>query len=181
MNILNQDNTLFLVIDIQEKLINATFNKEIILRNSHILAKVATILNIPTIITEQYPKGLGRTISEIKTSLINHATYEKVDFNAFADLFIKESVKSQNKINIVLFGIETHICVYQTAKALLEDGYNVIIIKDSCGSRSEFEYNNGLDNLRCVGADIKTTEMVIFELLKTAKHPNFKEIQALIK
>ena len=81
----------------------------------------------------------------------------------------------------IIMGIETHICVYQTATDLLDKGFNVTIVKDACGSRTETEYTNALECLKSQGANIKTTEMIIFELIKSAKHPNFKEIQTLIK
>ena len=78
-------------------------------------------------------------------------------------------------------GIETHICVYQTVSDLLKMGFNVTVIADACGSRSEYEYNQCLNVMKSEGANIKTTEMILFELLKSAKHPNFKDIQNLIK
>lgn len=181
MTKITEDNTLFLIIDIQEKLINAAFNKDKIERNANILSNVANILRIPTIITEQYPKGLGSTIECITNNITNAECYEKITFSALDNQDIRSAIQSKNKKNVVIFGIETHICVYQSVIALLEEYYNVIIINDACGSRSEFEYLNGLSNMNSYGAKIKTTEMIIFELLKSAKHPKFKEIQALIK
>ena len=82
---------------------------------------------------------------------------------------------------VVIWGIETHICVHQTVADLIKEGFEVTVVNDACGSRTEFEYINGLDNMKSNGAKIKTTEIVLFELLKTAKHPNFKDVQALIK
>lgn len=179
---LNEKNTLMLIIDIQEKLLNATFNKNIIDKNISILAQTSKLLDIPTIITEQYPKGLGSTVSLIKNNLNNDAIfYEKMDFNALTNNEIDNLLKIKNKKNILIFGIETHICVYQTIQDLLSKNYNVTVIIDACGSRSEFEHKNGLNNIKDLGAKVKTTEMVVFELLKSAKHPKFKEIQALIK
>lgn len=180
MKILEQNETLILIIDIQEKLLNSTFNKDLLLKNASTITKTSTILNIPVIITEQYPKGLGETISDIKNN-VNASFYEKTSFNALEDETLCEELKSKNKKQIILLGIETHICVYQTAIALLEKGFDVTIVKNACGSRSENEHKNSLEILKSIGANIKTTEMILFELLKTAKHPNFKEIQALIK
>ena len=177
--ILNQEKTLFLIVDIQEKLLNAVFNKEVLKNKSVILTKVARILDIPVVITEQYPKGLGNTVEEIKSNIFNATYFEKTDFNALTDDCLYKLLK--DKEQIVIMGIEAHICVYQTAMALLNEKFSVTVVKDACGSRQESEYENALEVLEKNGAQIKTAEMIIFELLKSAKHPNFKEIQTLIK
>ena len=180
---LNQENCLFFIVDLQEKLINAAFNKDIIEKNSSILEKAANILNIPVLVSEQYPKGLGGTIDEIATNLDSTNThyYEKTTFNALCVDEIKKQLMDYGKKQIVIFGIETHICVYQTTQALIEEGYEVIVIKNACGSRTPDEYTSALECMKENAAIIKTTEMVLFELLKVAKHPKFKEIQSLIK
>ena len=179
--ILNQEDTVLLVIDIQEKLINATFNKEIIEAKSKILANVANILKIPTILTEQYPKGLGNTIRAIKSALNEYEVFEKTDFNALTDNKLVEYLERLKCKQVVVIGIETHICVHQTVDALLKKGYEVAVVLDACGSRKDYEHNYALNYMKNSGAKIKTTEMAIFELLKTAKHPNFKEIQGYVK
>lgn len=175
---LNSDNCLLLIIDIQEKLINAVFNKEVVAKNAEIVSKTAKILNIPAVVTEQYPKGLGNTVLELPE---NSKVFEKTSFNALVEDNIKNVVVSSGKKQIIVMGIETHICVHQTVDALIENGFDVTVVSDACGSRAEKEYFAGLDAMKFNGAKIKTTEMVLFELLKTAKHQNFKEIQALIK
>ena len=179
---LTENNTLFLIIDIQEKLLNAVFNKELVEKKSKILAKSLSILEIPTIITEQYPQGLGETISSIKENMGDNASfYIKTNFNALNDEKLFEELKQAGRKNIIVMGIETHICVYQTVVALLQHGFDVTVISDACGSRSPEEYHGGLLTMKEYGAKIKSTEMVLFEILKTARHPKFKEIQALIK
>lgn len=172
------NNCLFLFIDIQERLLNATFNKETLERKSKTLAKVAEILEIPILITEQYPKGLGNTIEGLN---LQATILEKTAFNALREKDINQYIDNANLNKIIVAGIETHICVYQTVMALLAKGFDVTVVKDSCGSRLESEYNSAFEIMREAGAKVKTTEMVIFELLEDAKHPNFKEIQALIK
>ena len=182
MSILEIKNTAILIIDIQEKLLNAVFNKNILEKNSEIIAKAANILEIPVFITEQYPQGLGNTVNIIKENLGDCCNYyEKIEFNALNNENLSNDLKKSNIKNIVIAGIETHICVHQTVDALIEEGFNVTVLKDCCGSRKESEYFAALDVMLNNGAKIKTTEMVLFELLKTAKHPNFKAIQALIK
>ena len=183
MSVLNIEDSLLMIIDIQDKLLNAVFNKTDLLRKSEILANTAAILNIPCIITEQYPKGLGSTIPEISSILTPAGAdcFEKVCFNALQEEKILECFNNIKKSQIILCGIETHICVRQTASALLNRGFQVSVIGDCCGSRMAAEHVSGLDIMKQEGCFIKTTEMAIFELLKSAKHPNFKEIQALIK
>jgi len=176
--ILKQDNSLLFIIDVQEKLLNAVFNRGLVEKNSIILSKAARILNLPVILTEQYPKGLGESIEEIKA---NALVFEKFAFNALQDENLLKVLDDCNKKQIVVFGIETHICVHQTVAALVDAGFEVVVVSDACGSRSEEEYKSALFYMQNCGAHIKTTEMILFEWLKTAKHPNFKEIQALIK
>ncbi len=180
MNTLNADKCLVLIIDIQDKLIKIA--KDDSLKNNAIaIAKTAQILNLPVIITEQYPKGLGSTIDEIKTLSLNADYFEKTTFSILKDNEIKTKILNKNKKQIVLFGIETHICVLQSAIDLLNEGYEVFIVQDCCCSRNEDNKNAAIRRLIHAGCTIVTTEMVLFELIEGSKHPNFKEIQALIK
>ena len=178
INITAQNST-FLFIDVQEKLVGMLFKNKCA-KKAEILARLAKVLGIKCILTEQYPQGLGSTIAQVKYSLPDSAQYfEKTSFNALAQDGVQESL--QGSENIFIFGIETHICVYQTAIALLEKGYNVFVVKDACASRETDEFKAGINLMEKEGAKIITTEMVVFEMLKSSKHPNFKEIQALIK
>lgn len=179
---LNIKDSLVLIIDIQDRLLNAVFNKELVQKKSAIIARAAGILNIPVIVTEQYPKGLGNTVETLRSSLDKETLYfEKTAFSALVDLQILDAIKKNNCKQIVIFGIETHICVNQTAEALIRAGFEVNVISDACGSRAESEYQAGLNRMKDNGAHVLTTEIALFEWLKTSKHPNFKEIQALIK
>ena len=179
---LNLEDSLVLIIDVQEKLLNAVFNKEQVEKKSAIIAEAAKILGIPVVVTEQYPKGLGNTIPAVKDALAEDTEiFEKTAFSALNNEEILEDIKKHNKKQILIFGIETHICVSQTTAALRELGYEVSVIKDACGSRAEEEYLAGLERMKDNGAYIVTTEIALFEWLKGAKHPNFKAVQALIK
>ena len=177
MNTINNEESMLLVIDVQDKLVNM-LSDENVKKNSIKLAKACGILEIPTVITEQYPKGLGSTIEEIKEALPNAEFIEKTSFSAFKEDEVKKYLSQKQ---IVIYGIETHICVLQTALDLLKEGYEVFVVQDACGSRSEENKLAALRRLIHAGAQIVTTEMVIFELLETSKHPNFKEVQAIIK
>ena len=176
---LNIENSLFLMIDMQEKLVAATnANQEV--QNAKKLLKTATVLGVPILITEQYPKGLGETVEDLKEFCINNV-YEKTSFSALAQENIARAIAVSERKQVVLFGIETHICVYQTALALKDMGYDVYIVADASASRDDLQHKTALRLMEGAGVKITTAEIVIFELLKTSRHPNFKEIQALIK
>lgn len=177
---LNVDDTLVLGIDLQEKLVNMLSNSDEIKSNSIKLLNAAAILNVKTILTEQYPKGLGFTIDEIK-KIKEFKTLEKTSFSAFSTDDIKNNIIKSNRKNIVIFGIETHICVYQTVLELLENGYSIHLVKDCCASRSFDNHSTSLEIMKQKGAAISALEIILFEFLKSSKHPNFKEIQGLIK
>lgn len=178
---LNAENSLFFLIDIQDRLVGMLKNREEIAKNNSILAKAAKILGVPVIASEQYPNGLGSTILEVREYLNTENVLEKTSFSALATDTIKAKLKSLNRKKVVLTGIETHICVYQTARALLDAGYEVYVVKNACSSRSSKDYRTALELMRDYGAKLTCVETVLFELLGSSKHPNFKEIQALIK
>lgn len=182
---LNIENSALVIIDLQERLVAASKYGTEIAVNTGKLAKTANILNIPTIITEQYPQGLGTTVAEVKNSLAEQTvTIEKKSFSALLEEdFAKKigELKAQGINQIVICGIETHICVLQTAANLIELGFEVYVVKDACASRNKKEYKTGLELLKQYGAKITCLEITLFEWLKSAKHPNFKEIQSLIK
>lgn len=178
---LNINDTLLLIIDVQDRLVGMLKNSEEIVKNNMILAKSARILAIPTIATEQYPHGLGSTILEIRENISAENIFEKTTFSAIENNQILEKIKSYHPKNIVLTGIETHICVYQTALELIKEGFNVYVVKNAVSSRKTKDYRTALELMRDYGAKLTCVETVLFELLKTSTHPNFKEIQSLIK
>ena len=175
MNVINSENSLFLVIDIQEKLVKMLENDDVA-KNGIKLMKAANILNIPTIITEQYPKGLGETINEIKEAISSAKYVEKTSFSAY------DGVKQYlNKKQVILFGIESHICVLQTAFDLINKGYEVFLVKEAVGSRNINDKKTAINRMQIAGVQIVSVEMVIFELLKTSMHKDFKLVQSIIK
>lgn len=181
---LSQENSLVLVIDIQEKLVNALEKNTIVSKASKII-NAAKILDIPVLYTEQYPKGLGHTVEELycqsEQSEESNVIFEKTYFNALLEDGFLEKIKSFEKKQIIIMGIETHICVYQTALALIENGFEVYAIKDACASRNKYEFKQGIEAMKQNGVKISCVEIALFEWLKGAKHPKFKEVQALIK
>lgn len=181
MNTLSAENTLVLIIDVQERLV-AALDKDIVVSKAVKIASAANSLGIPVLVTEQYPNGLGNTVPQLKSVLpAGTDVVEKKAFNALLEDGMSEKIRSYNKKQIVIFGIETHICVHQTAAALLEEGYEVYIIKDACASRNKYEFKQGIEIMQANGAKISCVEIAIFEWLKSARNPKFKEVQALIK
>lgn len=181
MNTLSAENSLVLVIDIQDRLV-AALNKDIVVENAVKTVSAAKILNIPVILTEQYPKGLGHTVQRLADVLPQGSeVVEKTYFNALLENGMLDKIKSYGRKQIVIFGIETHICVHQTASALVEAGFDVYVIKDACASRNKYEFKQGIDAMVANGVKVSCVEIALFEWLKGAKNPKFKEVQALIK
>lgn len=176
---LDTKNSLFLMIDIQEKLVAATGAAKAV-QNAKKLLKTAEILEIPIFITEQYPKGLGGTVGELK-EFCKDNIFEKTSFSALAEENIAQAITHTKCSQVILFGIESHICVYQTALDLISKNYEVHVVCDASASRDDFQHKCALSLMESAGVKVTTAEIVIFELLKTSKHPNFKEIQGLIK
>ena len=175
---LKSSDALIIMIDMQEKLVKAT-NAENEVKQAEKIIKAAEILDIPVLVSEQYPKGLGQTLPELKNDKQKYI--EKTSFSLLKQEDALDMVRLFHKKQIILFGIETHICVYQTAMDLMKKGYEVYLIKDACKSRKEYEYNAGIDLMRQNGIKISCVEVALFELLESSKHPHFKEIQQLIK
>ena len=179
---LNIEDSLLVIIDIQDRLVGASKYGLEVAQNASKLAKSASILNIPTVVTEQYPQGLGQTVFEVRSALSTETFItEKSSFSAMMQPEFAQKIKDSGKKQIVLCGIETHICVLQTASDLIKEGFEVYIVKDACASRNKKEYKAGLELLKQYGAKVTCVEIALFEWLKTSRHPNFKEIQALIK
>ncbi|MBR1908772.1 isochorismatase family protein [bacterium] len=175
---LKPENCLILMIDMQEKLVKATHAEQEV-SQAEKLVKTAEILNIPTIVSEQYPKGLGCTLDCLKNNFQKYV--EKTSFSVLKEETLCEILQAYDKTQVVLFGIEAHICVYQTAMDLLDKGYEVYLVKDASKSRNEYEFNTGIELMRQEGVKITCLEIVLFELLQSSKNPHFKEIQSLIK
>ena len=176
----NSDDTAIICIDIQEKLVNMLKNGESIAANCAKLMEAASILNINTIITEQYPKGLGATIEAIK-EIRTFETIEKTTFSALQTQEFEEKFQKSDNKNVIIFGIETHICVLQCVIDLIKKGYRVFVVEDCSSSRDEKNHKIALELMKQYGAYVITLETALFNFLKSSKHPNFKEVQQLIK
>jgi nicotinamidase-related amidase len=174
--ILAESSTLILI-DLQARLMPAIDQGEEVLKLCIRTAKIAQLLNIPIIGTEQSPASLGSNIESIKSYC--NQTLSKEHFNACADGLI--GILPNNRNQCVLMGCETHVCLMQTALKLIDEGYDVSIVVDGVGSRRALDKQIALERLKAAGARLITAEMLGFEWLKTAKNPAFKEVLALLK
>ena len=171
------------MIDIQEKLLAPIFEKERLVRNSQMLIRLAGILKIPILLSTQYSKGLGNTIPEVASLLPETEPVEKVAFSCFGSDVFCSAVKRLpgNRNTLVLCGMESHICVAQTALAALREGYLVHVASDAVSSRTEWNWKVGLERMRSAGAVISSTEMVMYEALGSAGTSDFKAMLQHIK
>ncbi len=176
------DNTLAIIVDIQERLFPHIYDHEKLLDNCNKIILGLNILNIPMLITEQYTKGLGSTMTSIKENMgLSYLPIEKIYFSCLGSVEFFDKLKSMNKKNIILIGIEAHVCVLQTALDLLENSYQPVIIEDCVSSRFINNKNIAIERMRSEGAIISTYESILFELCKAAGTDTFKNISKLVK
>lgn len=180
---LEADQCALVVIDIQEKLLPPIFQKEQLVRNSQLLIRAAGILKIPTLISTQYAKGLGATIPEVAGLLPETQAIDKTLFSCFgSDVFCSVIKRLGSRRNtLLLCGMESHICVTQTALAALREGYVVHVASDAVSSRTEWNWKIGLDRMRAAGSIISSTEMMIYELMRSSSSAAFKELLPHLK
>jgi nicotinamidase-related amidase len=180
---LDPDRCALIVIDVQEKLLPPIFEKERLVRNAQLLIRLARILKMPTLMSTQYSKGLGNTIPEIASMLADVEPLEKTAFSCFgSDVFCSALKRVPgNRNTVLLCGMETHICVAQTALAALREGYLVHVAADAVSSRTELNWKIGLDRMRAAGAVISSTEMMIYEALRSSGTSEFKDMLKHLK
>lgn len=177
-----KENTLAVMVDIQEKLLPAMADKEELISNTAKLLKGLKVLRIPLLISRQYSKGLGDTVSELK-ELAEAETpdFDKITFSCYDDINIKNYIDKQEVKNILLFGIEAHICLQQTAVDCVAAGYQVIVVTDCISSRRENDKNTAIRRYEKEGVVLATYESILFELTRQAGTETFKEISRIIK
>ncbi|HEY2236058.1 MAG TPA: isochorismatase family protein [Candidatus Angelobacter sp.] len=170
------------VIDIQEKLLPPIYEKDRMVRNSALLVRLANILLLPVIVSTQYEKGLGQTITEIGSLLTNAKPVDKLEFGCFGNgEYCSQVGKLANRTTLLLCGMESHICVTQTALGALNQGLNVHVAADAVSSRTELNWKLGLNRMQAAGAVLSSTEMMIYELLGKSGTPAFKEMLKHLK
>ena len=178
---LNSQEVALLIIDIQEKQAAVMKYKEQVVDNCLHLIELARILNLPILLTEQYPKGLGTTIPEIQEVLPDYAPFEKTAFDCCRETGFLEKVASTGRKKLILTGMETHVCILQTALGLMKGGYAVQVVQDATCSRFKKNFKIGIEFMRDAGTVITGTETVLFQILERAGTEPFKLISKRIK
>lgn len=178
------ENTCLVVIDFQVALLSAMKDKiaNKISKNGVILIEGAKILGLPIIVTEQYPKGLGVTIPPVVTALgDNYKPLEKLSFSIMGEDEIKDAICNLKVDNFLLTGMETHVCILQSALDMEDAGFSPYVVLDAVSSRKKLDWKVGIDSVKRGGGKITTTETILFQLLKKAGGSEFKEISQLLK
>ncbi len=177
---LNVQDTMLVVVDVQSRLVPAIAGADKVLRNIVRIIKGAHILSLPVLGVEQYPRGLGPTVPEIR-SLFNEQPIEKISFAATDEEMFVERLKDCNRKQVLLCGMEAHVCVYQSALGLMDVGYEVHLLADAIGSRDPGNKGIAVQRLLSEGVKISSVEMALFELLRTSSTATFKQISELVK
>ncbi len=179
---LDRNRAVLVVIDVQEKLCRAMDPEvlAILTANIFILLQTAKEMGIPVIATEQYVKGLGETVDLLKAEL-TAPPLEKMSFSCSGDPKFVEALKATGRSQVIVTGMESHVCVLQTVLELLDDGLNVHLVRDAVMSRHQMNWQTGLDVMGAAGAVITSTEAVLFQLLKVAGTGEFKKLSKLVR
>ena len=169
------------VVDIQERLLPAIFEKERVVQNALRLIQGATALQVPILVTEQYRKGIGPTVPEVAAAVPGFAPMEKLAFSACGAGGFVEALKAKDRADIILCGIEAHVCVCQTCLDLVDHGFRVFVVADAISSRTAENHRLAIERMAAAGAVMVSTEMILFELLERAGTEEFKRILSLVK
>ena len=178
---LDKDRCALLVIDLQTKLLPAIDGHQQVLKNSLLLMRLAEVANIPVLLTTQYAKGLGSTVPEVLSAAPAVAPLDKASFGCFGDPGFTAALAGLGRRQLVVCGIEAHICVMQTVLGALEQGHEVHVASDATGSRSVSNWHVGLDRMARAGAVISSTEMALYELMARSDGDVFKRMLPHIK
>jgi nicotinamidase-related amidase len=179
--ILDSQESVLLIVDVQESFRKQLKELDLLTRNITILAEAAKILKIPVILTEQYPQGLGKTIAEIAACLGEHKYFEKTAFSCCQASGFVDALEQIGRKQVVICGIEAHVCVNQTVHELMDKGYSVHVVKDAVASRSERNKEIGWEKMISSGAVPSSVEMALFEMLAESGTEPFKAVQRLVK
>ena len=178
---LDQKNSVLVIIDVQGRLAQLMYDRDNLFKNLHILVKSIKLLNIPIIWMEQLPDKIGSTIPEIKDVLIQQQPIIKDVFSCFKSKEFEQQLNNIDPNNIILAGIESHICVYQTAMDLLEEDYKVHIVTDATSSRISENKRLAIERMSSAGAIQTSVEMLLFEIQGKARGETFRKISKLVK
>jgi nicotinamidase-related amidase len=178
---LNAENTALILVDFQEKLMRAMHDKEPLLENAARLVAGAKILGLPILWSEQNPKGLGETVPELKDLLADYAPVTKLSFSCCGEPDFMKRLENLNRRQLLVAGIEAHVCVYQTVADLIANGYEVEVVADAVSSRTPANKAVGLEKCGKLGAGTTSAETALFELLRVAEGDRFKQMLKVVK
>lgn len=178
---LEPERAVLVVIDLQERFRDLIHGMDQVLERSGRLIAFCRQLEIPVLVTEQYPRGLGVTVTEIREACRPFTAYEKTAFSCAGSPEFLQALRATGRTQVVLCGIETHVCVYQTACDLLREGFQVALAADAVSSCNAADRDLGLQRLRDVGADVMGTQMIMFEIVREAGTPAFRSVAALLR
>lgn len=178
---LDSSGTILVVIDIQEKLARSMYQADALIQSASKMVAGAKILNLPILWTEQNPNGLGPTVPEIAALLSNYKPVSKLSFSCCGAPEFMQQLEAIRRSQVLICGIECHVCVYQTAADLIQLGYQVQVLADAVSSRTPENKAIGLDRCKAIGASISSVEMALFELLKIAEGEEFKQMLKILK
>jgi nicotinamidase-related amidase len=179
---LNLKEAILVVVDVQEKFMPVLFEPQRLISACQLLIGGAKILGLPILVTEQLPEKLGPTVTELREVLgSDYRPIIKAEFSAFANESFRRAFAATGRTQLILCGIEAHVCIRQTTLDALALGYDVFLVEDAVSSRYEFLYRSGVQSCVEAGAKRTNAEAVLFELIATAEHPQFREVQNLVK
>ncbi len=181
MPLIDVNDTFLLVVDIQEKLFPRVAEHDVVLDKVLFTINGVKIFNMPILVTEQNPAGLGSTIAQVESALPRYNPDEKKVFNAFACRSFADKAVHLGRNTVVLIGIETHICILQTAIEALDRGMRVYVVADAVGSMDPEDHRRALDRLGQLGAVVTTSQSLIYEMMRDAGDPRFKDLLEMIK
>lgn len=179
--VLERARSCLLIVDVQERLTPVMSDPRRVIHNCGLLMRAAHRLGLPVTVTEQYPKGLGPTMVDLRDFIPERGAFPKLHFSAAADEDILAHIKSLGRDQVVIAGIETHVCVLQTALDLKSKGFDSMVVADACASRRIESEQMGWSRMRQCGVELLSVEMALFEWMHQAGTPEFKELSALIK
>lgn len=175
------DGTAGLIVDLQERLVPHMHEHDLLLQRCEVLIKGLGVLGVPMMYTEQYPAGLGKTVDAVGSLLSTSPAIEKRSFSCCDEPAVLTQLQSTGRTTVLVAGIESHVCVLQTAIDLQTSGFDPVIIADAVSSRREYDRKIALERMAREGCRISTVESILFELMRTARHGRFKEISQLVK
>lgn len=179
--LMNADGACLMIIDVQQRLLSTMDAPRAVMSGCSLLMKAADVMNVPMVVTEQYPEGLGPTVEPLAELAPEEAFFSKLHFSSTKNPAIMGKIQTLKPKQVVIAGIEAHVCVLQTTIGLLDAGYQCFVAGDATSSRTAANHAAGLARLREAGAEIATSEMVVFEWLEKAGTPEFRELSRLLK